>query len=425
MPKRKRYRWSDGKRHTRKQRSASQLRAAVEEKRLANDPLLNPAQPLSGGNLKRGADALVGLEFGPQRAALDQESRQIDAQGGALAGRASSYFLDLAKQEMGSVDRMKAIGELAGSQIGAAGTAAQGTLDKVASEAEQLRGQDVAIRGEGLQSTDRLAEELAAARTRSASATQTGQTDAANTMGNYAGLADISRQAREVRGGETVQQILNQIATQQADVRSRRGALEGQVGNATTKALLDLRQQGFENAATAEGLGIDRAELQAQLRQDAQDFSLANRKLRETSRQNRARNRLTEAQIRATRRGQTLSSQTQRRGQDIQAEIQRRNRSSRESIAAANRRAKKGGSARLESADAHKIKLQIGDSTAALQAGKTERWLRKQGAPSIVIKAAKERQAGGLTLATQAELKRLGIRVPKGWRGPQKGPVAP
>jgi hypothetical protein len=424
MPKR--YRWSDGKLHSRKQRSRKQLRAAVEAKRLNRDPLYNPAQPLAGANLKGAADALVGLEFGPQRAALDQESRQIDTQGGALAGRASSYFLDLARQEQGSVDRMKAIGELAGKQIGDAGAAAQGTLDKAAAEAAALRGQDVAVRGEGLQSTDRLAEELAAARARSGAATQTATTDAASTMGNYAGLADLSRQAREVRGGETVQQILNQIATQQADVRSRRGALEGQVGNARTKALLDLRQQGFENAATAEGLGIDRAELQAQLQQDAQDFQLAQGKLAETRRQNRARNRLTEAQINATLRGQTLSSQTQRRGQDIQAEIQRRNRASREAIADANRRAKAGGKAKLESADARKVKIGIGNATAALDAGRSEKWLRKQGAPELVIRAAKERaQKGGLSLATQAELKRLGIRVPKGWRGPQKGPVAP
>jgi hypothetical protein len=423
MPKR--YRWNDGKLHTRKQRTRTQLRAAVQAKRDAADPLLNPAQPLSGANLRNASEALVGLEFGPQRAALDQESRQIDTQGGALAGKASNYFLELAKAEMGSVDRMKAIGELAGSQIGAAGQAAQGTLDKVASEAQALRGQDAGVRGPGLQSTDRLAEELAAARTRAGDVTRVAATDTANSMGNYAGLADISRQARELRGGETVQQILNQIATQQADVRSRRGALEGQVGNARTKALLDLRQQGFENAATAEGLGIDRAELQARMRTDAQDFQIAQGKLRETRRQNSARNRLTEKQINATLRGQTLSSQTQRRGQDIQAEIQRRNRASRESIAAANRRAKKGGSAKLESADARKVKIGIGNASAALQAGRTEKWLRKQGAPELVIRAAKERAAGGLTLATQAELKRLGVRVPKGWRGPQKGPVAP
>ena len=420
-----RYRWSDGKLHSRKQRTRGQLRAAVQAKRDNANPLYDPAAPLSGANLRGAADSLVGLEFGPQRAALQQESAKIDTQGGALAGRASDYFLQLARQEQGSVDRMKAVGEMVGGQIRDAGAANQTALDKVAGEAETLRSQDVAVRGEGLQSTDRLAEELAASRARAAAAQQTASTDAAQTTGNYAGLADLSRQAREQRGGETVQQILNRIATQQADVRSRSSALEGQVGNARTKAVLDLRQQGFENAATAAGLDIDQAELKARLANDQADNRLARQQLAETRRQNAARNKLTEAQIRATRRGQTLSSSTQRRGQDIQAEIQRRNRSSREAIAQANRDAKKGGKGRLESADARKLKIQIGDSTAALQSGRTEKWLRKQGAPSIVIKAAKERQAGGLTLATQAELKRLGIRVPKGWKGKQKGPVAP
>jgi hypothetical protein len=158
---------------------------------------------------------------------------------------------------------------------------------------------------------------------------------------------------------------------------------------------------------------------------EANDFTLATKKLRQTAQQNRARNRLTEQQIKATLRGQTLSSQTQRRGQNIQAEIQRRNRASREAIAEANRRAKAGGKAKLESADARKIKIGIGNASAALGAGKSEKWLRKQGAPELVIRAAKERARGGLSLATQAELKRLGVRVPKGWRGAQKGPVAP
>jgi hypothetical protein len=424
MPK---YDWGDGKGrvHSRPKRTRKQLRQAVARKRIDRNPLYDPSQALSGSRLKGAADALVGLEVGPQRAALEQESRKIDTQGAALTGRASSYFLDLARQEQGSVDRMKAIGELAGGQVQQAGAAAQGTLDKVAAEAASLRAQDQAVRGEGLQSSDRLAEELAASRSRAAAAQQTASTETAGTMGNYAGLADISRQAREVRGGETVQGILNQIATQQADVRSRRGALEASVGPARSKALLDLRQQGFENAATAAGLDIDQAELKARMQTEANDFTLATKKLRQTAQQNRARNRLTEQQIKATLRGQTLSSQTQRRGQNIQAEIQRRNRASREAIAEANRRAKAGGKAKLESADARKIKIGIGNASAALGAGKSEKWLRKQGAPELVIRAAKERARGGLSLATQAELKRLGIRVPKGWRSAQKGPVAP
>lgn len=423
MPK---YDWGEGKGrvHSRPKRTRKQLRAAVQRKAQDRDPLYDPSQGLSGSRLRGAADALVGLEFGPQRKALEQESRRIDTQGGALSKRASDYFLQLAQQEQGSVDRMKAIGDLVGGQIREAGAANQTALDKVAAEAEQVRGADAAVRGE-LGGSDRLAEELAAARSRAAGAQQTALTDASSTMGNYAGLADISRQAREVRGGETVQQILNQIATQQADVRSRQGALEASTGPARTKAILGLRQQEFENAATVEGLGLDRDKLRAEMQQDLQDYRLGQGKLRETRRQNRARNRLTQAQINATLRGQDISADTQRRGQDIQAEIQRRNRASREAIAEANRRAKKGGSTRLETADARKVKIGIGNAFAALGNGKTEKWLRKQGAPELVIRAARERAGGGLSLATQAELKRLGIKVPKGWRGPQKGPVAP
>jgi hypothetical protein len=108
------------------------------------------------------------------------------------------------------------------------------------------------------------------------------------------------------------------------DVASRRAALEAQVGPARMKNLLDLRQSGFENAATAAGLDLDQAKLQAQMSQDVRDTRLARAKLRSTNRQNRARNRLTRAQIRATLRGQNLSAATQRRGQNITAFTQQR-----------------------------------------------------------------------------------------------------
>jgi hypothetical protein len=259
-------------------------------RRLNRDPLYQPAQQLSGANLSHAADALVHLEFDPTRKALQQEAAQASTQGGAVQQRAGSYFTQLAEAERGNVERSKALGGLLQTQLGDIGRASTTALDEAQKRSQDVLGADQAVRGPGLGGDpSRLMEELAAARTRSTLSTQAAQQDATNQTGNYAGLADISRQARELRGGETVQQIGNATQARLNDVASRRAALEAQVGPARTKSLLDLRQSGFENAATAAGLDLDQAKLQAQMSTDASDAALARAKLRATNRQNRAR----------------------------------------------------------------------------------------------------------------------------------------
>jgi hypothetical protein len=227
-----------------------------------------------------------------------------------------------------------------------------------------------------------------------------------------------------------VQQLSNYTAGRLSDVASRRAALEASVGPKRTENLLNLRQTGFENAATAVGLDIDRAELQAQMKQDKTDAQLARARLRSTNRQNRARNRLTAKQIATTRAGQKLTAQVQREGQDVamrgqnmSAAQREADRKSRERIAKARRKGSK-----LENADARKVKLGITNAYADLAQIKPKdpaKFLRRRGAPGIVIRAAVERQKGGLKLSTVAELKRLGIRVPRSWIGNYKGPPTP
>jgi hypothetical protein len=417
--------------------------AQKTRRRLNRDPLYQPAQQLSGANLSHAADALVKLEFNPTRKALQQESAQASTQGKAVQNRAGSYFTQLAEAERGNVERTQALGGLLQGRLADIGRASTTALDETQRRSQEVLGADQAVRGPGLGGDpSRLMEELAAARTRSTLSTQTAQQDATAQTGNYAGLADIARQARELRGGETVQQVANATQARLTDVASRRAALEAQVGPARTKNLLDLRQSGFENAATAAGLDLDQAKLQAQMSQDVRDTRLARAKLRSTNRQNRARNRLTRAQIRATLRGQSLSAATQRRGQDITAFTQQRgqnisasqqaaNRASREKIA----RTRKAGKS-LEPADARKVKQSVSNALALIRSGdmtykgktytRPGRMLRDMGAPGIVVQAAMERNTGGLNYDTARELRQLGVRVPRSWlrgqprRNPQK-----
>jgi hypothetical protein len=442
MPK---YDWGDrkGKVHTRRKRSAAQLGKAKRRKaqgradaRLNRDPLYDPSSTLSGANLSRAADALVGLEFNPQRKALQQEATQAQRQGGAVQSRASDYFLQLAQGERGNVERSQALGGMLQQRLGDIGKTSQTAIDTSQARTEDLLRADEGTRGAGLQGDQgRLMEELAAARARSTASTQTAQQDAAAQTQGYTQLADLSRQAREVRGGEVVGQVANATSARLADVATRRAALESQVGPARTEKLLGLRQSGFENAATAAGLGLDQAKLQAQIQQTRSDASLARAKLRSTNRQNRARNRLTQQQINATLRGQTISAYTQRRGQNISSQDRALDRATRLKIAATRRA---GG--KLESADAQKLKTSVSNALADITSGqpltitdngKTKtytnpaKYLRDAGASGIVIRAAMERKTGGLNYDTARELRQLGVRVPRNWvRGrPRRNPA--
>jgi hypothetical protein len=182
--------------------------AQKTRRRLNRDPLYQPAQQLSGSNLSRAADALVKLEFNPTRKALQQEAAQASTQGAAVQKRAGSYFTQLAEAERGNVERTQALGGLLQGRLADIGRASTTALDETQRRSQEVLGADQAVRGPGLGGDpSRLMEELAAARTRSTLSTQTAQQDATAQTGNYAGLADIARQARELRGGETVQQV--------------------------------------------------------------------------------------------------------------------------------------------------------------------------------------------------------------------------
>lgn len=381
--------------------------------------LYDPTLQLSGKALRRSAGKLVALELDPQRRALEQESQQATTQGTALAGRAGDYYRQIAQEAQGDLDRTAAIGNLLRGRVQASGAQAQAGVTAAVDQAAQLRSGDQAVRGQ-IGAANATADEAQAAAQRAAAAQQGSLDTGAASDADYQRLLTLSSRATSAAGGETQRQLLTQLANRQADIASRRATVEAQQGPAVRKAVLDLRQQGFENLVTQEGLGIKRADLQASIESDRADQALAKGKLRLSARENRRRARLQREQLATTRRGQDVSADTQRRGQDVSAQQRAADRRSRETIARARRTGQK-----LESADAKKLKQGISNATVDLAsdpklAGKNPaeqaRILRKRGAPAIVIRAARERASGGLNFDTVQELKALGIRVPRNWR---------
>lgn len=381
----------------RRQRQRRQKRERQARRRANRDPLLNPGVPLAGRRLRRAANQLTAAEFRPRRQALNREASAVSSTGERLAGQARDYYLQLAQQELGNVDKMRALGTGLQADVAAAGATAQQQLDAAGQQAAQLRAADAAVRGAGNDvGMPDAAAELAAARARSAALQQQGATAAAQTTGNWAGLADASRTARGAAGGEAVTDFLRDVAIRRADVRRRRADLDTMAGTRRAENILKLRQQGYENAITARGLDVDMAQLQADM-QNAR----ANRRV-----QRRGQD--------VTARGQTLSARERRADRAARERQAQADRESRERIARARSKGEK-----LEPADARKLRIGVANALADLQSKKPahpERWLRNQGAPGIVIEAAMERyRRGGITTATARELRRLGVRVPRAW----------
>ena len=383
------------------------------------DPLYQPGVPLAGARLRRAASKLTSLEFGEARDALGREMSQATTQGRELANRTSDYYSQLAQEEAGMVARQQAIGTELQNTLSKTGAEAQTALSTVEQEAAQRAAQDAALRGQGLSGggQERVAAEIAAARGLAAQGTQTAQQTSALTTANWANLSNVANTARGMAGGETLTRYQNQLANTQNDIRGRRASLDRQAAAKRVGNLLELRQQGFENTLAARGLDVDLAEIQADMQQSQAANKLARARIKSAERQNKQR-------LAVQKRGQDISSWTQRRGQNVTAKQRAADRASRERIAKARSRGSK-----VEPADARKIRMGVSNALADLSSAKPKnptRWLRRRDAPGIVAQAAAERyKYGGIRPSTAAELRRMGVRVPKGWLKVFAGPPTP
>lgn len=412
------------------------------------NPLYDVARQLGGKQLKKAANDLAALEFDPAQQALQREAEQVTTQGSALTGRASDYYLQLAREEQGNIDKLAAINQMVGGQVQQAGATAQGAITAADQEAQRLA-RESAPGAAGLGAGGQVLAETQAARNRAAGNTLDATLSSGAATQAAAGLANTGRQARSMQGGETLAQLTNLVAGQLAENRGKQTSLAGQRASAVKKNVLDLRQQGFENLVTQEGLGIKSAELAAEVAQQQSDAALARRRLRQTGRQNRARNRLTARGQDVTARGQDVTA----RGQDINAQQRTLDRASREKIA--NRRIRYGAAKKDEPADVRKFKSGITNARVDIEdmltTGEIPPGLRRTirdtapgllkrpvnadtarrviialGGPSIVAKAAAElAENGAVTPSTRRALRLLGMRVPRDWFGPVKVPNRP
>lgn len=347
------------------------------------NPLYNPGMPLKGKRLRRVAKQIVDLEFRPQQQALKNEAQQIDAQGGALIDRATTYYKDLASQEAGNVALQRAIGDQLQQSLSYNRQQSQEAINQSADRMDAATG-------------DRLQGELAQLRARAAESSGAAADQAARGSGDWQALQALMSQATAARGGEIQHQLQNRLAAQQADVRNRRSALKGQRGAALTKTLIGLRDSEFDKAVTLEGLGLKRQDIAldgARIEQGAAD--------KQADRDQRAADRASREWI-ATQ-----------------------NINSREKIAELREQDRSQGR-KPEPVKSYQIKGQVESARSEvarlLGKGRSQQQVRnralKAGVPLAIFKAAWELETvGTLTPGTAKGLKNIGVqRIPPEWR---------
>lgn len=403
------------------------------KKRQAKADLLNPSKPLAGNNLYNVAKAQVDLSLKPQVSALDSQARSSRIQGGALAANSDNYYKGLAQEAQAGIGRVQALRSQSAQNLGNVNAAAQSALDRTQAVADNAQAADTGVRGPGLSGggDERVRAELAAARGRSS---EIGQSEAAageNLGANWEGFARQIAASTQLKGGEVHTRLLNRLANELSDIRTKKAVVLSSAGDNLLTNLVKLRQQAFENAATASTLGQKNLALQYQREADDADRALRDKTLTATVNQNQATNDLAGQRISQSDTNSRRTSQSTRRGQDLShadrvAAIRAKRK--READALKKNPAKMPQStikARGNIENVRSIYDREWDHGKGKSLTEVAKSLREAGASNLEVNIGSALATRGyLTNSDVARLKAAypGIQIPAGWTR-HKGPV--
>jgi hypothetical protein len=252
------------------------------------NPLYQPTTVLSGSALKSAATQTVNAELNPQIAALNTQRRQGAAQADATVGRADDYYRQIAAREAQQMADVQGLGANLRAETQGAGMRSAAALIGTDQQVAAAQARDAQLRG-GQAMLGTSVADTAAASQRNASTQamlqSAGERTAASQAANFEGLAALSSQARQARGGELHSQLINRGLNNDKRLSDAITALEATRGAKTTDQLLKLRQQQFENRALLKGLGIKAADVQATANAAAQRSADAAAARKEAARQ--------------------------------------------------------------------------------------------------------------------------------------------
>lgn len=239
-----------------------------------NATLYNPAQILSGNDLRKSVRGLVSAQIDPQVAAFSQGIKTITGQRNATLDRAAQIAGGYNAATAASAAGLSSAGQQLAAQVAAQGQKTQDVLTGIQAEDASRRAADVALRGQGLQGPDQAAQALDLAKVNAAGATSSATAQAAAQAAGASNLAGTIAATAPMRANDQQFALASKFNQQIADMTSKRAEAEAQRGPLTAQTLEKERQDQFTNLATMKGLDLKASDLQETIRKNQATESL-------------------------------------------------------------------------------------------------------------------------------------------------------
>jgi hypothetical protein len=233
-----------------------------------NATLYNPAQILSGKDLRSAIKSTVDLQINPQIAAFSRGIGTITNQRNSTLGRAAQYSSGYDAATAASAAGLSNAGGQLAAQIAAQGQNTQNVLSGIQQDDSTRRAADTALRGQGLQGPDQAAQQLDVAKANAAGATSSATNQAAAQAGSAANLAGTIAAVAPMRAQDQQFALAGKFNQQIADMTAKRADVEATRGDLTSTTLQKMRNDQFTNLATMKGLDLKASDLQETVRKN-------------------------------------------------------------------------------------------------------------------------------------------------------------
>lgn len=243
-------------------------RATAKRVATENATLYNPAQILSGKDLRSAVKSEVDLQINPQIKAYEGGIKSLTGQRDVSQQRLGQYFDLYNKSTAASAAGLSSSGQQLAEQLSGLGQRTQDTLTGIQGDIDRRNAADVALRGPGLQDTAGAAQAVNFEKAQAAGATQSYLGQGAAQSAGASELAGTIAAVAPMRAGDAQAILSNKFNQQIMDMQSKRAEVEASRGDLTTTTLNKMRNDQFTNLATMKGLDIKQSDLRETVRKN-------------------------------------------------------------------------------------------------------------------------------------------------------------
>src|SRR5688572_26308746 len=197
-------------------------RNAAQKVNTEKATLYNPAQVLSGTDLRGAVKSAVDLEINPQLSAYDRNIGQLTSQRDVSAKRLGQYFDMYGAQTAGAASALSGSASQLAQQMAQLTQQNAGQMSGIASEIKSRNVADTALRGGGLQDPNPALNAVNFAQAQAASQSQDYLNQAATQGSGFAGMGGTIAATAGMRANDSMAILANKFNQQLIDMQGKR-----------------------------------------------------------------------------------------------------------------------------------------------------------------------------------------------------------